>query len=88
MNYLVGGIPSLENVNFAISKAYGRELLICLGLDRILHHCTTINIKRESYRLKERKTHGLNSCILKKILDVGVKQRDNIKHGWEFLQPN
>jgi len=26
-------------------------------LDRILHHCTTINIKIESYRLKERKTH-------------------------------
>jgi len=24
-------------------------------LDRILHHCTVINIKGESYRLKERK---------------------------------
>jgi len=24
-------------------------------LDRVLHHCTVINIKGESYRLKERK---------------------------------
>jgi len=39
-------------------------------LNRILHHCTTINIKGESYRLKERKTHGLNSCVVNKILDV------------------
>ena len=39
-------------------------------LDRILHHCTTINIKGESYRLKERKMHGLNSCVVNKILDV------------------
>jgi DNA replication protein DnaC len=26
-------------------------------LDRVLHHCTVINIKWESYRLKERKEH-------------------------------
>jgi len=26
-------------------------------LDRVLHHCTVINIKGESYRLKERKEH-------------------------------
>jgi DNA replication protein DnaC len=24
-------------------------------LDRVLHHCTVVNIKGESYRLKERK---------------------------------
>ena len=30
-------------------------------LDRILHHCTTINIKGESYRLKERMKHGLKT---------------------------
>lgn len=28
-------------------------------LDRILHHCTTLNIKGESYRMKERNKHGL-----------------------------
>ena len=26
-------------------------------LDRVLHHCNVINIKGESYRLKERKEH-------------------------------
>jgi DNA replication protein DnaC len=26
-------------------------------LDRVLHHCTVINIKGESYRLKERKEY-------------------------------
>jgi len=30
-------------------------------LDRILHHCTTVNIKGESYRLKERRKHGLTT---------------------------
>lgn len=28
-------------------------------LDRILHHCTTVNIKGDSYRLKERRRYGL-----------------------------
>jgi DNA replication protein DnaC len=28
-------------------------------LDRILHHCTTMNIKGDSYRMKERKKNGL-----------------------------
>jgi hypothetical protein len=30
-----------------------------LGLDRLLHHCTTLNIKGESYRLKEKRKAGL-----------------------------
>jgi transposase len=33
-------------------------------LDRILHHCTTINIKGESYRLKERKKQGIKTVNL------------------------
>ncbi len=28
-------------------------------LDRILHHCVVINIKGESYRLKDRKKNSL-----------------------------
>jgi len=28
-------------------------------LDRLLHHATTINIKGESYRLKEKRRAGL-----------------------------
>ena len=28
-------------------------------LDRILHHCVTVNIKGDSYRLKERRRQGV-----------------------------
>jgi len=28
-------------------------------IDRLLHHCTTLNIKGESYRLKEKRRAGL-----------------------------
>lgn len=51
---------------FTSNKSYGEwgeifhdHVIATAILDRILHHCTTINIKGESYRLKERKKHGL-----------------------------
>jgi len=51
---------------FTSNKSYGDwgeifhdHVIAAAMLDRILHHCTTINIKGESYRLKERKKHGL-----------------------------
>jgi DNA replication protein DnaC len=51
---------------FTSNKSYGEwgeifhdHVIAAAVLDRILHHCTTINIKGESYRLKERKKHGL-----------------------------
>lgn len=51
---------------FTSNKSYGEwgeifhdQVIAAALLDRILHHCTTINIKGESYRLKDRKKHGL-----------------------------
>jgi len=51
---------------FTSNKSYGEwgeifhdHVIAAAILDRILHHCTTVNIKGESYRLKERKKHGL-----------------------------
>ena len=51
---------------FTSNKSYGEwgeifhdHVIAAAILDRILNHCTTINIKGESYRLKERKKHGL-----------------------------
>ena len=51
---------------FTSNKSYGDwgeifhdHVIAAAMLDRILHHCTTINIKGESYRLKDRKKHGL-----------------------------
>ncbi len=37
----------------------GDQVMASAVLDRILHHCTVINIKGESYRLKERKRNSL-----------------------------
>jgi DNA replication protein DnaC len=50
------------------NKSYGEwgeifkdQVIAAALLDRILHHSTTINIKGESYRLKERKKHGIKT---------------------------
>lgn len=51
---------------FTSNKSFGEwgeifqdHVIAAAVLDRILHHCTTINIKGESCRLKERRKHGL-----------------------------
>lgn len=53
------------------NKSYGEwgeifkdHIIAAAVLDRILHHCTTINIKGESYRLKERKKQGIKTVNL------------------------
>jgi DNA replication protein DnaC len=51
---------------FTSNKSYGNwgeifsdHVLAAAILDRILHHCTTVNVKGDSYRLKERRSQGL-----------------------------
>ncbi len=51
---------------FTSNKSYGEwgeifndTVIASAVLDRILHHCTTVNIRGESYRLKERRKQGL-----------------------------
>ncbi|MBC2697973.1 MAG: ATP-binding protein [ANME-2 cluster archaeon] len=53
---------------FTSNKSYGElgevfhDRVIAAAIpDRILHHCTTVNIKGESYRLEERRKHGLTT---------------------------
>ena len=55
---------------FTSNKSFGewgdifRDHVIAAAIvDRVLHHCTTVNIKGESYRLKERRRHGLVQTI-------------------------
>ena len=55
-----------RSIAFASNKSYGEwgeifgdHVIASAVLDRILHHCTTINIKGESYRLKERRRQGI-----------------------------
>jgi DNA replication protein DnaC len=51
---------------FTSNKSYGDwgeifsdQVVAAAILDRILHHCSTVNIKGDSYRLKERRSQGL-----------------------------
>ena len=53
-------------VRFTSNKSYGKwgeifkdHVIAAAILDRILYHCTTVNIKGDSYRLKDRKRQGL-----------------------------
>jgi len=38
---------------------FGDQIIATAILDRLLHHSTTVNIRGESYRLKDRKKAGL-----------------------------
>ena len=40
-------------------ETLGDSVMASAVLDRILHHCTVINIKGESYRLKDRRKNSL-----------------------------
>ena len=44
------------------SEILGDDTISSAVLDRILHHCSVINIKGESYRLREKKKSGLFSA--------------------------
>ena len=37
----------------------GDSVMAAAVLDRILHHCTVVNIRGESYRLKDRRKNAL-----------------------------
>ncbi len=40
-------------------EIFGDPIIATAILDRVLHHSVTINIKGESYRLKEKRKAGL-----------------------------
>jgi hypothetical protein len=40
-------------------EAFNDQILATAILDRLLHHATTVNIKGESYRLREKRKAGL-----------------------------
>ncbi len=42
----------------------GDEILTTSILDRLLHHATTVNIKGDSYRLREKRKAGLMKSTL------------------------
>jgi DNA replication protein DnaC len=63
---LISRFYETRAIIFTSNKSYGEwgeifcdHVIASAVLDRILHHCTTINIKGDSYRLKERRKQGL-----------------------------
>ena len=49
-----------SNQSFANwGDVFGDQVIATAILDRILHHCVTVNIRGESYRLKEKLQAGL-----------------------------
>jgi DNA replication protein DnaC len=63
---LISRFYETRSIIFTSNKSYGEwgeifrdHVIASAVLDRVLHHCTTINIKGDSYRLKERRKQGL-----------------------------
>jgi len=48
-------------------EIFNDQVLATAILDRLLHHCTTLNIKGESYRLKEKRKAGLLGSSVKPL---------------------
>jgi DNA replication protein DnaC len=60
--YERGSILLTSNKSYADwGQVFGETTIATAILDRLLHHSTTLNIRGESYRLKERKKAGLLS---------------------------
>ena len=54
-------------------EVFGDHVLATAILDRLLHHSTTLNIKGESYRLKDKRKAGL----IQTVPSSSVEQEDN-----------
>ena len=58
--YERGSIVLTSNKSYADwGMVFGDPIIATAILDRLLHHSTTVNIRGESYRLKDRKKAGL-----------------------------
>ncbi len=56
---LVKGERRARTKRTATGSIFGDSIIATAILDRLLHHSTTINIRGESYRLKDRRKAGL-----------------------------
>ena len=58
--YERGSLIVTSNKGFADwGEVFNDQVLATAILDRLLHHATTLNLKGESYRLREKKKAGL-----------------------------
>jgi DNA replication protein DnaC len=64
--YERGSILGTSNKSYGDWGAiFGEHTLASAILDRLLHHATTLNIRGESYRLRERRQAGLLEALTK-----------------------
>ena len=64
-------------------EVFGDSVMATAILDRLLHHTTTVNIKGESYRLKEKRkagllTKGRSSAKIKKEVSSETDQTETV----------
>ena len=55
-------------------EIFNDQVLATAILDRLLYHCTTLNIKGESYRLKEKRKAGVFGPPPKSVKEDGVSE--------------
>ncbi|KLD50021.1 ATP-binding protein [Escherichia coli] len=68
--YEKASIILTSNKGFADrGEMFGDHVLATAILDRLLHHSTTLNIKGESYRLKEKRKAGVQTKNTTPIID-------------------
>jgi DNA replication protein DnaC len=69
--YERGSIVLTSNRSYADwGQVFGETTIATAILDRLLHHSTTVNIRGESYRLKERKKAGLLQGPVAKVSEA------------------
>lgn len=73
--YERGSIMLTSNKSYTDWGAvFGDQTIAAAILDRLLHHSTTINIRGESYRLKERKRAGLFAAVPPASMEAAPKR--------------
>lgn len=73
--YEKASIILTSNKGFADwGEMFGDNVLATAILDRLLHHSTTLNIKGESYRLKEKRKAGVLAKNVTPISDAEMAE--------------
>jgi hypothetical protein len=63
-------------------EVFGDQVLATAILDRLLHHSSTINIKGESFRLKEKRRAGLLSQQPSDTTDAPARDSPKSSNRW------
>jgi DNA replication protein DnaC len=72
-----GSLIVTSNKSFADwGEIFNDQVLATAILDRLLHHATTINIKGESYRLREKRKAGLLGRRPKPVESAGEEEEE------------